>query len=252
MLPRLLLRDDEAALAGGLRPGAALALDERHEHYLLRVLRLRRGDPLEIFDGRGRCHRATIDEDRAGHCSVLVGDPVERRSESPLRIELAQCVPTGDKMDWVIEKAVELGASAIRPLQSARGQVKLDAARAARRTEHWQRVAEAACMQCRRDVLPEVRAPEPLARWLASLDPAADVRRIVLDPEAGARLSALGVASDRPVLLLVGPESGFDTAELDAARRAGFESASLGPRVLRTETAGLAALAALQALAGDL
>jgi 16S rRNA (uracil1498-N3)-methyltransferase len=154
-------------------------------------------------------------------------------------------------MDWTIEKAVELGATTITPLFSNRSQVRLDEDRARRKLEHWRAVAEAACMQSGRDVLPDVAEPSPIARWI---EQAADSLRLVLDPQAATSLSACVRANTpgrTPICLLAGPESGLDGEELAAARSAGFQAVSLGPRVLRTETAGLAAIAALQALAGD-
>lgn len=248
MIPRVLIR-----AADPTRPftsGARVALDTRQRHYLTRVLRLSAGAGVELFDGRGARWAARLEG--AAESAVLVIETALRATpESPLVIHLGQCLSSADKMDWTIEKAVELGATTITPLFSNRSQVRLDTDRARRKLEHWRAVAEAACMQSGRDLLPTVEEPSPIARWVAQ---SAAPLRLVLDPQAPTALSACMRASApgrSPICLLAGPESGLDDRELAAARSAGFQAVSLGPRVLRTETAGLAAIAALQAIAGD-
>jgi len=165
---------------------------------------------------------------------------------------LAQCLSAGEKMDWTIEKAVELGVSAIVPLQSRRSVVRLDEDRARRRAEHWQRLIVAACMQCGRDRLPALAPVRTLEDWLA--EPAAGAPRLVLAPGAAVSIGELAApaGSGGPAVVLVGPESGLTDEEMEQARSAGFVAVSMGPRILRTETAGLAALAVLQARFGDL
>ena len=234
-----------------LAPGALLTLDPRRSHHLARVLRLAPGAVLEVFDGQGRRFAARLTRADPKACLVQLEQRLERDTESPLPITLAQCLSSADRMDWTIEKAVELGVHAIAPLASARAQTRLTAERAARRIEHWQRIIEAACMQCDRARLPTLAPIRPFAEFVTA--PAGGARRFVLSPGAATPLARVGLAAQTPdpVVLLVGPESGFSDAERAQAVSAGFEAVSLGPRVLRTETAGLAAIAVLQALAGD-
>jgi 16S rRNA (uracil1498-N3)-methyltransferase len=226
---------------------SCIALGKAAAHHVLRVLRLRPGEPLTLFDGRGGEYPgviAAIDRDRV---SVDVGahSPVER--ESPLRLTLVQALQAGEKMDFTIQKAVELGVSRIVPVESRRGVVRLDAARATKRVEHWRGVVVAACEQCGRNRLPEVAPVETLERWLAR--PPAAGRRLFLSPAAELSLGALPPVD--AVELLVGPEGGLAPEEVIAAQSAGYVPVRLGPRVLRTETAALAALAALHARWGD-
>jgi len=248
MRPRVLVSatDGQAPQSGQLR-----TLDARRSHHLVRVLRLTEGAPLECFDGAGARFAATLERADAKACVVRLGARSEASAESPLRITLAQCISAADRMDWTIEKAVELGVHVIQPLVSARGHARPDAERLLRRHEHWLRIVEAACMQCGRDRLPLLAPALALERWLADPDRAAAGTRIVLAPGGSTRLSRLHIDREAAVELLVGPESGFAAHELEAAAACGFAVVSAGPRVLRTETAGLAAIAALQALAGD-
>jgi len=242
MIPRVLF-------AARLSEGEEAVLDPEPSHYLARVLRLRPGDPVQLFDGAG------------GRCNAVVEDASPKRArlrvvaieppgpESPLRITLAQCVSGPEKMDWTVEKAVELGAAAIQPLVSRRSVVRWDDERARRRLEHWRRLVVAACMQCGRDRLPALGAPMSLADWLEGRPRTATA--VVLAPGAPQALSDLAVdGSDLD--LLVGPEAGLSDEEIAAAQAHGFVTVALGPRVLRTETAGLAAIAVLQARFGDL
>lgn len=239
-------------LPGPLEPGTTATLDREQSHYASRVLRLRPGDALEVFDGTGARHAATIREADPRRCVLLLGASLPSNAESPFPIVLAQCLSAGEKMDWTIEKAVELGVSAIVPLQSRRSVVRLDEDRARRRAEHWQRLIVAACMQCGRDRLPELAPVRSLEDWLAG--PVAGAPRLVLAPGAAVSIGELAApaGSDGPAVVLVGPESGLADEELEQARSAGFIPVSMGPRILRTETAGLAALAVLQARFGDL
>jgi 16S rRNA (uracil1498-N3)-methyltransferase len=235
-----------------LGTGALVALDARRSHHLVRVLRLASGDAVEAFDGFGNCFEASVEKADPRECMLRLGPARRRDVESHLRITLAQCLSSGDRMDWTIEKAVELGVRAIVPLASARSQVRLDAARAARKHEHWKNIVESACAQSGRSLLPTLHPLQPLAQFVGSATGTMPAeRRLVLDPMADRALSAAGVRRGESLVLLVGPESGFSEEELRAAHAAGFEGLKIGPRVLRTETAGLATIAALQALAGD-
>lgn len=233
-------------------------LDEGRSHYLVRVLRLPPGHVLEVFDGAGGVWSARIESADPKRCVLALLEPATSLPEAPVRLTLAQGLCAADKMDWVVEKAVELGVHEIVPLACSRSQVRLDATRAQRRHEHWMRIIEAACMQSGRAVLPLLQPLVTPARWLETLPPQVPLsesqRCLALDPGAERTLSTIGLQDEpRPtaVSLLVGPEAGFDDAELEQAQAAGAERVKLGPRTLRTETAGLAALAAVQALAGD-
>ena len=233
-----------------LRPGHEVELPLQAGEHLARVLRLDRGHPLRLFDGSGDEYEAELASlaKRQVTARVLESAAAEDR-ESPLRITLAQGIARGEKMDWILQKATELGVACIVPVVTDRTEVKLDAERAERRVAHWEAVVASACEQCGRSVLPEVREPVKLADWAASLDEAAGLR-LALDP-AGERAPRDLPASTRATLA-VGPEGGLSAHDLATLRAAGFHGLRLGPRTLRTETAGLAALAAMQALLGDL
>ncbi len=230
-----------------LAPGARLDLPDAVARHAVRVLRLPPGAEIVLFDGRGGEYPARIEHIDRERVSVSLGAWHERDSESPLDITLVQAVQAGDKMDFTIQKAIELGVSHIVPVESRRSVVRLSGDRAGKRVAHWQGVAAAACEQCGRNRVPVVAPLESLEQWLAR--PAGDGLRLMLTPEAG---SALADMVRAPCLqLLVGAEGGLDPREELAARTAGFQGVRLGPRILRTETAGLAALAAIQTLWGD-
>lgn len=239
---------------GPLQGGITLQLDAQASHHAVRVLRLTTGDALEVFNGSGLRWPAVLIEAVAAGARVQLGEPINAQTESTLSLHLAQCLPGGDKMDWVVEKAVELGVRSIQPLQARRSVMRLDAARSAKRLAHWQRIAIAACMQCGRDTVPPVHPVMELDRWLQSApqqggaDPQA--RRWLLDPDARIEW-ATPQAPAAGVWLLVGPEGGLSDEERTQALAEGWEAMRLGPRVLRTETAGLAALAAMQMRFGD-
>lgn len=233
-------------LSSGLRSGAEVALSEAVRAHAA-ALRLRAGDAVRLFDGSGGEYAAILTQ--AGRdLHARVGDFTDSACESPLQVTLAQCLSSGDRMDITLQKATELGVSSIQPLQSARSIVRLDAERMARRHTHWQNVVIAACEQCGRNTVPAVAPVRDLADWLASS--AATGLRLMLLPEATAGLRDMQPSA--PITLLVGPEGGLSPEEQQLAQAAGFTALRLGPRVLRTETAPLAALAALQAMWGDM
>jgi 16S rRNA (uracil1498-N3)-methyltransferase len=238
---------------GPIAPGQAVELDEQAAHHALRVLRLRPGDPVELFNGDGRRYRGRLTASGGRHATAEIDEVLDAATESPLWLGLAQAVPSGDKMDWVVEKAVELGVMQIQPLLSSRCVVRLDGARAERRREHWQRIVVAACMQSGRDRLPEVLPLRDFNGWIGDATVTATNLRLVLSPRATEPLSAAVVPERAPqaIWLLAGPEGGLDDEEEMLAAGNGWRPLKLGPRVLRTETAGLAALAALQARWGD-
>ncbi|GHT81175.1 ribosomal RNA small subunit methyltransferase E [Betaproteobacteria bacterium] len=223
-------------------------------HHALKVLRLAPGDPLVLFDGSGGELRARLDiRGRAAFAVDGLWQALSR--ESALNIVLVQALASGDKMDWVIQKAVELGAAGVIPVQAGRSVLKLGGERADKRILHWQQVIVAACEQCGRNRLPFVT---PITTLTAYLDAAREVQRLILAP-GGERLASVIAAlqaesapsAPLPLHLLVGPEGGWSEGELAQAVRAGCRPVGFGPRILRTETAGLAALAVVQAGWGD-
>lgn len=233
---------------GPLSAGARMMLDERAGHHALRVLRLAVGDEVTLFDGGGGEYGARIAAAEKSGVTVTVGPRREIERESALAVTLAQAISAGEKMDFTVQKAVELGVASIQPLAGARGVVRLDAARAAKRVAHWQGVAISACEQCGRNRIPSVAPVLPLTDWLQRGQSAA--LRVLLSPSAGRPLREVPPPAGT-VILLVGPEGGLSPQEAQTAEAAGFLPIRLGPRVLRTETAALAAVSAMQTLWGD-
>ncbi|MDA8384530.1 MAG: 16S rRNA (uracil(1498)-N(3))-methyltransferase [Betaproteobacteria bacterium] len=231
-----------------LSVGQRVALPEQAAHHAGRVLRLKPGDALVLFNGEGGEFEARIDALRKGAVDVLVEKFHARERESALRIVLAQGVSTAEKMDFTLQKAVELGVEAIYPVLTEKGVVRLDEARAARRQVHWQAVVASACEQCGRNRVPRVAPVSALPRFLQEL--AREPTRLVLSPRAERSLRDLA-APAAGAIFLAGPAGGLSAREERQAIDAGFEAVRLGPRILRTETAAMAALAAAQALWGD-
>lgn len=213
----------------------------------VRVLRLAIGDTVTLFDGQGGEFSGVIENLGKREVTVMLAKHYAIERESPLALTLVQALATGDKMDLIVQKAVELGVTAIQPVVTMRATVKLSGERAEKKVEHWRGVAIAACEQCGRNRIPSVAPIRDFAQWLTE---PFDGTRAVLHPEGGRSLTQL--AASPPLALLIGPEGGFDDHELALARRHGTLLATLGTRVLRTETAGLAALAAMQVISGDL
>lgn len=247
-----------------LLAGALVSLPEAATHHASRVLRLRAGDEVAVFNGEGGEYPARL-ESVGKNVTARLGEHLVGDRESPLRVTLAQVIPAGERMDWIVQKATELGVARLVPLQSARSVVRLAGERADKRVAHWRGVAIAACEQCGRNRLPEITPIRELRGWLAETagTGAGQVeRQFVLSPDATLRLrevvsamaeTATTEAADAPRLtLLVGPEGGLEAGEEAAAFAAGWEGLSLGPRILRADTAGIAAIAAWQALAGDI
>jgi len=240
--PRIFSREPLAA-------NAVISVSGNAARHITRVLRLRAGDQVTLFDGSGYEFPATLQSVDKRSAELLCGEPRQSITESPLTTELWQVIGKGPKMDTVIQKATELGVNTIRPLYSRYGVVKLDEQRAAKRIQHWQEVATSACEQCGRSIVPRVIAPEPLETALGSLD--SDATAVMLAPAAGDTLDTLVAEADK-IVLLIGPEGGFSDEEQRLAADAGVRGARLGPRILRTETAPLAALSVIQFLRGDL
>jgi 16S rRNA (uracil1498-N3)-methyltransferase len=220
-------------------------------HHAVNVMRLRSGDALELFDGNGLSATAHISfiEKKSARARLV---QVQAASvESPLHITLAQCLSAGDKMDWTIEKAVELGVSHIVPIFSAKSQIKLTPERAAKKLQHWRKIIVAACAQSGRNVLPTLSECMTIKRFLAN-QKSSDVYKLLLHPSGAVPFKRLPTpSSGQKCTVLIGPESGFDVSELENAQAVGFTNTILGPRILRTESAGLAAIACIQAVWGD-
>ena len=218
--------------------------------YLGRVLRLRVDDEIAVFNGTGPEWSATIVGMTKSTATLRVGVSFEPGTESPLKVHLVQGVCRGERMDYVVQKATELGVKRITPVLTDYGVVKLDVRRALKRHEHWRSVAAGACEQSGRTRLPLIDAPLPLNEWFGDKPADADVD-LILKPAATATLTRVAAPSTK-VCLLIGPEGGFSGTEYEDAEVSGFRAVSVGPRILRTETAAPAALAILQSLWGDL
>jgi 16S rRNA (uracil1498-N3)-methyltransferase len=244
-----------------LATGMIAPLSDNAFNHAVRVLRLKPGAALALFNGEGGSFAATLQEVGKREAWAQVTEFLPGETESPLPVTLAQGVSRGEKMDYTLQKAVELGVAAIQPLFTERGGVDLTGERLTRKVEHWRSVVIGACEQCGRNRLPALQEPRLLIEWLTSstdsLPPrrgelgwGRGTRRLLLDPIAQQGLRGLEPPTG-PVTLLIGPEGGLSPTEIAQAQAIGFTGVRLGPRVLRTETAGVAALAALQALWGD-
>jgi len=229
--------------------GKGVGIPEQSGLHLTRVLRLGVGAPLTLFDGTGGEYEATLERDgKQVWARVGAFDAAER--ESPLDVTLLQGIARGERMDLIVQKATELGVSRIVPVFAERSVVKADARQRERKLEHWQAVAIAACEQCGRNRVPVVSEPRGLGDAIAALPPGS--ARCLLSANGEEALTAFATRTrGRPLVLLIGPEGGTAQNEDKFARANGFVACRLGPRILRTETAGLAALATLQATAGD-
>lgn len=232
-----------------LPDGGTFELPADAAHHAIRVLRLREGDLLEIFDGQGNVVQGVIDG-LVGK-RVVISDLrlVSSDRESPLPITLAQSLTSSEKMDWIVQKATELGVTEIQPLDTERSVARLTAERAAKRLEHWHQVIVSACEQCGRNVLPRIHPPLDIMAWLVGMRANAG-NKLILLPDGAVSLKALAAAA-QPSVLLIGPEGGFTKLEAESAIDCGFQAIRMGARVLRTETAAIAGLAAMQTIWGD-
>jgi 16S rRNA (uracil1498-N3)-methyltransferase len=233
-----------------LQPGLEVVLPEHAATHLARVLRLREGDPCVLFNGDGHDYAARLVSigKRELRAEVLSMQAVD--NESPLRIVLLQGIARGEKMDLILQKATELGVAAIVPVSGERTEVRLDAERAQKRLAHWYSVVRSACEQSGRARVPALSAPGSLDAAAITLE--GDGLRLLLDPQGEHRLENLAAPANDTVWIAIGPEGGWSPRDREVLHAAGFSGLRLGPRVLRTETAGLAAIAALQARFGDL
>lgn len=220
-------------------------------HYLTRVLRLRQGDGLEVFDGEGRAWEAVVASIGEDLARIELGEALRRSGAPP--ITLGQGLAKGDKLELVVQKATELGMSRFVPLQLERSVVRLDEAKGADRARRWRKIAEEAARQSGRADVPAVDEPQSLERFLAAAAERGEAVAVLYEGEREKRLGPWIAANlERPIALVVGPEGGFAPAEIERARAAGCAVLGLGPRILRTETAGVAALAVALHLAGEL
>ena len=233
-----------------LRSGQKLRLDSAQARYIGRALRLRIGDQLTVFNGQGGEFCAQAKSITRNAATLLIGEHSDRGTESALKVHLVQGISRGERMDFVIQKATELGVKRISPVHTAYGVVKLDATRAANRRDHWQSVAESACEQAGRTRPPLIDPPMDLNAWFGGRAKQPDTD-LILRPFTTTPLTSITTPATK-VCLLIGPEGGFNDSEYDDASAAGFQAVSLGPRILRTETAATAALAIVQSMWGDL
>ncbi|MDX1571648.1 MAG: 16S rRNA (uracil(1498)-N(3))-methyltransferase [Xanthomonadales bacterium] len=242
------MRRHRLHLPRDLESGQELELEGERSHYLGRVLRLQAGDLVYVFDGSGREFSARITTVQRGQVLIRLEVPVPNHCESPLKIHLVQSISRGERMDLTLQKATELGVASIQPLVTRRTEVKLQGKRLDKRMDHWRGVISAACEQCGRAAVPEVfepcKVPELLARTI-------DGPALLLSPAGDRRLAEMELPG-KTLALAAGPEGGFSDAEESAFRDAGWRAVTLGPRILRTETAGPAAVALAQGLWGDL
>jgi 16S rRNA (uracil1498-N3)-methyltransferase len=239
-----------------LRVGATVKLSDNAAIHATKVMRLNVGDTLKLFNGDGFDYTCELLSIKKNETLAKIEASEAVNNESPLHITLLQGISSGDRMDYTIQKAVELGVAEIQPLSTERSVVKLSAERAEKRLEHWQNVVISACEQSGRAKIPKVASPISLTIWLgANKDEAAEDAdsshaRILLNPVGAKQLSALPKTT-QSIQLLIGAEGGLSQAEIDLAITHGFHSIILGPRILRTETAALTAIAALQTILGD-
>lgn len=233
-----------------LAPGARVVLPESAGAHLVRVLRLREGEACVLFNGDGHDYDATLLSAGKRGVEAEVHDARIVDNESPLRLVLLQGIARGEKMDLILQKATELGVAAIMPVFADRTEVRLDGDRLEKRVAHWRSVVASACEQSGRARIPELLAPRGLSEAAAVID--ADALKLTLDPLGEHRFDTLSQVNAAGIVVGIGPEGGWSEKDRAILRGAGFTGLRLGPRVLRTETAGLAAIAALQAKFGDL
>jgi 16S rRNA (uracil1498-N3)-methyltransferase len=235
--------------ASELRSGQTVVLDSQSASHVAKVLRLTVGDSLVLFNGEGGEYHGRIDTLSKRSTTVLLDQFVDREVESALKIVLGQCISRGDRMDFAIQKSVDLGVSAIYPLNSQRSGVHIPAERMEKRRIHWQRVAISASEQCGRNQVPAIHPVSNIESWVKM---SLGENNFLLDPDADTGITQLKLPGSEQIGLIIGPEGGLSAEEIALAKQSGFTALRLGPRVLRTETAAVATITALQTLWGDL
>ena len=225
-----------------------MQLDEGAARHLTSVLRMKAGQDIILFDGRGGEYSAQLSAVKKGKAAVTVGEFFDVNRESPLKIQLAIGISRGERMDWIVQKATELGVTEITPLFTERCEVKLNGERLEKKTRHWQQVAISACEQCQRNTVPLLKPAITADQYLAE---STDALKLVLHHRTERRLAEMTNANNN-IALLVGPEGGLSDREIDSALNNGYAPLAIGPRVLRTETAPLAAMSIIQSLWGDM
>jgi 16S rRNA (uracil1498-N3)-methyltransferase len=234
---------------GDLSQGATRDLPDAAAHHAARVLRLKQGDPVIVFNGEGGESNAQVHAITRQRVSLRIGQWQAREAEAPVAVTLVQGLSARERMEFTIQKAIELGAAQIFPVETRRSVMRLAHERAERRVEHWQNLVISACEQCGRNRVPAVHPVSSLPDWLGAHPPEEGEPRLIL--AAAARTSLRDLPAPQRLVLVAGPEGGFAPEEMEMTAACGFTAIRLGPRVLRTETAALAALAAIHALWGD-
>ena len=242
----IVLRTHRIHTAQALEPEADVVIGGKSAHYLARVLRVKAGQPLVLFNGDGHDYAAEVSRPEKGEIHIKVLSRLPSVAESSLRIILAQAISRGERMDLTLQKCTELGVAAFQPLTTERVEVRIRPEKLPQRMDHWRQVVVSACEQSGRSVIPAVKEPLHLHEWLGQRDVS---QRLVLVPDAETPLARFEL--ENTVEILIGPEGGLSDTELGLIERSGVRPTSLGPRVLRTETAGPAAVAVLQTLYGD-
>lgn len=232
-----------------LKENTTIMLDPEAHHHLCRVLRAKKGDHLILFNGQGGEYQAIITKIDKKGTEVHVGQFLTKEVESPLSIHLAQGIARGEKMDFIIQKGVELGVTKFIPLITERSNVKLDKQREEKRLLHWRSVVISACEQSGRNQVPEVCPPIPFKKWVTENR---TIWRFILTPHVKSSLPAVDFSKNNSIEIMIGPEGGFSPEELELAKMYHFFPLQLGPRILRTETASIAAVVALQCQYGDM
>ena len=231
-----------------LTQGEELVITGQTAHHVTHVLRLRNGAPVQVFDGTGREHRALVNTIKRSEIILKIAEAITIRPESSLDITLLQGIARNDRMDFILQKAVELGVNVIQPLWTQHSQAHLKGSRLEKRFKHWQGVIISACEQCGRATVPQLAAAKNYSEWMSN--PETRGLRLLLQPDSKTGLGTIKPTEEK-IYVLVGPEGGFDMDEQVLAKSAGFTGICLGPRILRTETAAMAVLAGMQTLWGD-
>jgi 16S rRNA (uracil1498-N3)-methyltransferase len=233
---------------GDYNPADTVVLSPEASRHVGAVLRMQNGEALTLFAGNNIEYHATIIDASKKSVSVRIDEEAEIDRESPTPIHLVQSISKGDRMEWVMQKAVELGVTTITPIISERTVVRLDEKRTAKKQAQWQAIVQSACEQCGRNIIPQVL---PLSSFEDYLQQSKAAIKLILDPCGSQSWNNFDLSSG-DIALLIGPEGGFSDAEVSQAKTSGFQALHLGPRILRTETAAIAAISLLQAVCGDL